>query len=78
MQNSLGLSIAVALIYTLICFFDMRFIKHESIPFKIQFRNSIFVFLASLLGVQLLKSIGSEDASAAGSATTAFTGPPGF
>ena len=78
MQNSLGLSIAVALIYTLICFFDMRFIKRESIPFKIQFRNSVFVFLASLLGVQLLKSISGGDVDAAGSSTTAFTGPPGF
>ncbi len=78
MQNSLGLSIAVALIYTLICFFDMRFIKRESIPFKIQFRNSVFVFLASLLGVQLLKSISGGDVDAASSSTTAFTGPPGF
>lgn len=78
MQNSLGLSIAVALIYTLICFFDMRFIKRESIPFKVQIRNSVFVFLASLLGVQLLKSISGGDVDVASSSTTAFTGPPGF
>ena len=78
MQNSLGLSIAVALIYTLICFFDMRFIKRESIPFKTQFRNSLFVFLSTLLGTQLMKSIGGGDVDDAGVSTTAFTGPPGF
>ena len=78
MQNSFGLSIAIALIYTIICFFDMRFIKRESIPFKLQFRNSLFVFLASLLGVQLFKSISSGDMDVSNSSTTAFTGPPGF
>lgn len=78
MQNGLGLSIAVALIYTLICFFDMRFIKRESIPFKTQSRNSVFVFLASLLGVQLLKSIGDGSVDDVGGSTSAFTGPPGF
>lgn len=78
MQNSLGLSIATALIYTLICFFDMRFIKRESIPFKTQFRNSVFVLLSTLLGIQLLRSIGGDDVSITSNSTTAFTGPPGF
>ena len=78
MQNSLGLSIAVALIYTLICFFDMRFIKRESIPFKVQFRNSAFVLISTLLGTQLLKSIGDGSVEEMGGSTSAFTGPPGF
>jgi hypothetical protein len=78
MQNSLGLSIAVALIYTLICFFDMRFIKRESIPFKVQFRNSAFVLISTLLGTQLLKSIGDSSAEEVSGSTSAFTGPPGF
>lgn len=78
MQNSIGLSIAVALIYTLICFFDMRFIKREPIPFRTQFRNSVFVMLATMLGVQLLRSVGDGSVEDVGGATTAFTGPPGF
>lgn len=78
MTNSFGLSIATTLIYTLICFFDMRFIKKESVPFKVQFRNSVFVFIATLLGIQLLKSVGDDTGDMSGGSITAFTGAPGF
>ena len=79
MQNSFGLSMAATLIYTLICFFDMRFIKKESIPFKVQFKNSAFVFIATLLSVKLLKSIGGDGSEQGGGGSiTAFTGAPGF
>lgn len=78
MNNSFGFSIATTLIYTLICFIDMRFIKKEPVPFKIQIRNSLFVFISALLGVYLLKSIGGEGVETGGSPITAFTGAPGF
>jgi len=81
MQNSFGLSIAASLIYTLLCFIDMRFIQKESVPFKTQFRNSFFVFVATMLGIQLLKSIGEdvgEVVTGGGGSVTAFTGAPGF
>jgi hypothetical protein len=56
----------------------MRFIKRESIPFKVQFRNSLFVLISTLLGTQLLRSIGDGSVEEASGSTSAFTGPPGF
>lgn len=57
----------------------MRFIKKESVPFKVQFRNSVFVFIATLLGIQLLKSVGDDTGDMTGGGSiTAFTGAPGF
>lgn len=82
MQNTLGLSAAIALIYTLLCFFDMRFIKKEdgSVPFRVQFKSTVFVFVSSLLGIYLLNSMsgGDGDGNGGGGSITAFTGAPGF
>ena len=77
MESSFILSIAVTLIYTIFCFLDMRFLKKDVIEFKVQFRNSLFVFLSTLAGSYLIKNMGSS-AKGGSENVSAFTGSPGF
>jgi hypothetical protein len=80
MENGFVLSIAVTLIYTILCFLDMRFLRKDIIEFKVQFRNSLFVFLSTMAGLYLVKNMGSSAGSItdSDSGVSAFTGTPGF
>ena len=78
MENGFILSIAVTLIYTIICFLDMRFLKKDVIEFKVQFRNSFFVFLSTLAGSYLIKNMSGNGVGDAGDGVSAFVGNPGF
>ena len=79
MENTFGFAIAATLIYTLMCFVDMRFLRKEPVLLKVQIRNSVFVFVSCLMAVYLLQSIGGDDiAEAGGKSVGAFTGAPGF
>ena len=79
MENTFGFAIASTIIYTLFCFIDMRFLRKEQILLKTQIRNSVFVFISSLLAIYLLRSIGGDEIVDSGSKSIgAFTGAPGF
>jgi hypothetical protein len=77
MENTFILSIAVTIIYTVLCFLDMRFLKKDVIEFKTQFRNSLLVFLSTLSGIYLINNMGNA-ANVAAENVSAFTGSPGF
>lgn len=79
MENTFGFAIATTIIYTLICFIDMRFLRKETITLKVQIRNTLFVFISCFLAVYLLKHIGGENIiENGGKSVGAFTGAPGF
>lgn len=79
MENTFGFAIASAIIYTLFCFIDMRFLRKEPILLKTQIRNSVFVFISSLLAIYLLRSIGGDEiVDGSSKSVSAFTGAPGF
>lgn len=78
MENSFVISIAVTLIYTILCFLDMRFLKKDVIEFKVQFRNSLFVLISTFAGLYLINNMGSSGISVAADNVSAFTGAPGF
>lgn len=77
MENTFGFAVAVSIIYTLVCFIDTRFLRRESISFKMQIRHSTFVFISSLAAAYLLNSLG-ENTSSGKPQITAFTGDPAF
>jgi len=59
MNNLLAISFACTLIFFLIKFFEMRFIKKESTAFKILFFDSIIVFLSCLIGLYIISQVGN-------------------
>jgi hypothetical protein len=79
MDNSFSIALATTIIYILVCFIDMRFLRKEPVPMKIQIRNSVFVFISCMAAIYLLRNIGGEEiAEAGGKSVSAFTGAPGF
>ena len=54
MNNYILTSIVISVIYFIIKFIEMRFINKEATPIKEVFKNTIAVFLASIIGGFLL------------------------
>lgn len=79
MDESLIVAFTISIIYTIMCFINMRFIKKETIEFPVQIRNSVFVFISSIIGIKLIKTMGNKiNLVDKNSNITAFTGNPGF
>lgn len=77
MENTFGFAIASTIIYTVMCFVEMRLLRKEQILLKTQIRNSFFVFVSSLLAIYLLRR-GDEIVDGGSKSIGAFTGAPGF
>jgi multisubunit Na+/H+ antiporter MnhF subunit len=76
---------AIAVVYFIVKFLEMRFISGETLPIRIIIRDTSFVYLASIIGLYTLKQFkqsdmiktvggGGEDKPAA----AAFTSNPDF
>ena len=75
---------AIAVVYFIVKFLEMRFISGETLPMRVIIRDTSFVYLASIIGLYTLKQFkqsdmiktvgGGEDKPAA----AAFTSNPDF
>jgi hypothetical protein len=75
---------AIAVVYFIVKFLEMRFISGETLPIRVIIRDTSFVYLASIIGLYTLKQFkqsdmiktvgGGEDKPAA----AAFTSNPDF
>jgi len=52
---------AIAVVYFIVKFLEMRFISGETLPFKVIIRDTSFVYLASMIGLYTLKQFKQSD-----------------
>ena len=76
MENSFFVSGGISIIYLLIRLIEMRVILKEMKPIKDLARDTIIVYLSSILGIFILEQFSSGIAKP--THTTAFTGNPDF
>ena len=78
MSNSVFVTaLGISVIYTLLKFIEMRFIVKENKPFKLLFRDSIFVYLSIVLGHFVIEQL-APLAEMKGGGTQVFTDTPNF
>jgi len=78
MSNSIFITaLGISIIYALLKFVEMRFIIKENKPFKVIFRDTIFVYLSVVGGNFILDQMGTLG-EIASSSTKAFTDNPDF
>ena len=65
------------MIYALLTFAEMRFILKENKPFKVIFRDTIFVYLSVVGGNFIIEQMGTLG-EITSSSTKAFTDTPDF
>ena len=79
--------LAIAIVYFIVKFLEMRFISGESLPLKVIIRDTTIVYLASVIGMYTLAQFkhsdllkgGSSGGGGGGSAAVgAFTADPDF
>ena len=76
MSNSIFfIAIAVAIIYLIFKFIEMRFILKENKPVKVLARDTLLVYLSVLLGYFVMQQITTTIQI---KATEVFTNEPGF
>ena len=79
MNNYILTSIVISIIYFIIKFIEMRFINKEATPIKEVFKNTIAVFLASIIGGFLLDQFKLNNIfETIKEAPNVFTTEPGF
>ena len=79
MNNYILTSIVISIIYFIIKFIEMRFINKEATPIKEVFKNTIVVFLASIIGGFLLDQFKLNNIfETIKEAPNVFTTEPGF
>ena len=78
---------AIAIVYFIVKFLEMRFVSGESLPLKVIIRDTTIVYLASVIGMytlaqfkqsDLLKGGGAVGGGTTGAAVGAFTAEPDF
>lgn len=81
---------AIAIVYFIVKFLEMRFVSGESLPLKVIIRDTTVVYLASVIGMytlsqfkqsDLLKGVGAgagAGGGGGGAAVGAFTADPDF
>ena len=52
---------AIAVVYFIVKFLEMRFISGETLPIRIIIRDTSFVYLASIIGLYTLKQFKQSD-----------------
>ena len=78
MSNSIFVTaLGISLIYALLKFSEMRFIVKENKPFKLIFRDTIFVYLSIICGHYIIEQL-SPLAKMGAVTTKAFTDNPDF
>ena len=78
MSNSIFITaLGISVIYALLKFVEMRFIIKENKPFKVIFRDTIFVYLSVVGGNFIIEQIGTLG-EITNSSTKAFTDAPDF
>lgn len=76
-----SLAIAISIVYLVVRFIEMRFVNKDSIPLKLLFRDTLFVFFSVIAGqfvVQQLSSTFDDNISGGSSSPTVFTDNPEF
>ena len=73
----------IAIVFCILKFIEMRFIEKETKPVKLLLKDTVIVYLCSVIGYYVLEQIGSwvkEGGGVAGEKNMAevFTGEPGF
>jgi len=76
MENIFSIGGLVALVYAVIKFIEMRFIKKETKPIKDIIKETILVYLSTVLGVNLFQHVNKADVTSEN--TNAFIGKPDF
>jgi len=81
-------SAAIAIVYFIVKFLEMRFVSGESLPLKIIIRDTTIVYLASVIGMYTLSQFKHSDllkggkggmgGEGGGGAVGAFTSEPDF
>lgn len=81
---------AIAIVYFIVKFLEMRFVSGESLPLKVIIRDTTIVYLASVIGMYTLSQFkqsdllkgssggGSGGGSSGSAAVGAFTADPDF
>ena len=75
------LSIAISIVYLIVRFIEMRFVNKDSIPLKLLFRDTLFVFFSVIAGQFLAQQLSFtfDETMAGGSSSPAvFTDNPEF
>jgi hypothetical protein len=76
-----SLAIAISIVYLVVRFIEMRFVNKDSIPLKLLFRDTLFVFFSVIAGqfvVQQLSSAFDDNMSGGSSSPAVFTDNPEF
>ena len=67
--------LAVSFIYIIIKFIEMKFVTKKNIPLKLLFRDSLIIYLSSVLGLFVLDQFSNKIIK---TATQVFTDKPSF
>ena len=76
-----SLAIAISIVYLVVRFIEMRFVNKDSIPLKLLFRDTLFVFFSVIAGqfvLQQLSSVLDDNMSGGSSPPAVFTDNPEF
>jgi hypothetical protein len=67
--------LAISFIYVIIKFIEMKFVTKKNIPLKLIFRDSLIIYLSSVLGLFVLEQFSNKIIK---TATQVFTDKPSF
>ena len=78
-NNDILIAVIISIIYSVIKFIEMRFIKQENKPLKQMVIDMIIVFLSSILALMVLDQFNLNDLiTTVKKAPHVFTGKPDF
>ena len=81
MNNIFIIAAAIAIIFLLIKFLEMRFVEKENKPIKLLFRDALLVYFSVLIGyfiLEQLKATGQGGGGDSSNVTPVFTDNPSF
>ena len=75
-NNNIIVPLAISIVYLLAKFFEMKFVLKEVKPMKDIFRDTLIVYISSVLGMYGMDQLDSSIASSKNASV--FTGNPDF
>lgn len=75
-KNNFLIALFISIIYLVFKFLEMRYILKKDIPLKLLFRDTLLVYVSSVIGLFILEQI--NDTVVRKKPTTAFTDSPDF
>lgn len=75
-SNTFLIALIISVIYVVFKFLEMRYIVKKDIPLKLLFRDTLLVYVSSVMGLFVIHQI--QDTSITKKQTTAFTDNPDF